>query len=81
MLLARLAVARSRQGSGLGKALLLDALRRAVRVSEEIGIYAVEVVALNDDARRFYLKFGFHSLEDDHMHLYLALKAIGKLGL
>lgn len=81
VLVARLAVDKSQQGRGLGKVLLLDALRRSERVSQEVGIFAVEVVALHEDARRFYLKYGFQPLEDDRLHLYLTLKAIRKLGL
>jgi hypothetical protein len=30
------------------------------RAAEEIGIHAVEVVAINDAVRRFYLKYGLH---------------------
>lgn len=81
VLLARLAVDKSQQGRGLGKILLMDALRRAARISQEAGVFAVEVVALNEEARRFYLKYGFHALEDDRLHLYLTLKAIRELGL
>ncbi len=81
VLLARLAVDKSHQGRGLGRILLLDALRRAARVSQEAGVFAVEVVALNEEARGFYLKYGFQSLADDRMHLCLTLKTIRRLGL
>jgi GNAT superfamily N-acetyltransferase len=79
--LARLAVDRSAKGQGLGKILLLDALKRAVSVCKQLGTYAVEVYALNDAARDFYLKYGFATLLDDERHLYLTMKAIRKLGL
>jgi len=79
--LGRLAVDVSTKGQGLGKILLLDALRRAASVSDQLGIYAVEVHALNEVARDFYLKYGFTSLLDDKRHLYLTMKAIRKLGL
>jgi GNAT superfamily N-acetyltransferase len=49
--LGRLAVDVSTKGQGLGKILLLDALRRAASVSDQLGIYAVEVHALNEVAR------------------------------
>ncbi len=77
--LGRLAVDRSAKGQGLGKILLLDALKRAVSVSKQLGTYAVEVYALNDAARGFYLKYGFAPLLDDEHHLYLTMKAIRKL--
>lgn len=65
----------------LGELLLIDALKRATQVSEQLGICAVEVRALNDSARTFYLKYGFTSLVDDEMHLYLPMKTIRKLKL
>lgn len=79
--LGRLAVDLRMQGRGAGKMLLVDALRRSVRVSEYLGIYAVEVRALHERARSFYLKYGFASLQDDPSHLYLPLKTLRKTGL
>lgn len=79
--LGPLAVDVSAKGQGLGKILLLDALKRAASVSEQLGIYAVEVYALNTAARAFYLKYGFAPLLDDERHLYLTIKAIRKLSL
>ena len=79
--LGRLAVDLSSQGKGLGELLLIDALKRATLAAEQLGIYAVEVRALNDSARRFYLKYGFIPLLDDELHLYLSMKAIRKLKL
>jgi GNAT superfamily N-acetyltransferase len=81
VLLGRLAVDRTVQGRGLGSLLLIDALRRAQHISEEVGIRAVEVDALDEAARRFYLKFGFVSLADDLNHLFLGMHVIRKLGL
>ena len=81
VLLGRLAVDRSVQGQGLGEYLLIDALRRTVYVSEHIGIRAVEVDALGDAARRFYLKHGFVPLRDDPQHLFLSMHLIRKLEL
>ena len=79
ILLGRLAVDRGAQGSGLGSFLLIDALRRAERLAEQIGVRAVEVDALSDAARDFYLKFGFVPLLDDPLHLYLPMSVIRKL--
>jgi GNAT superfamily N-acetyltransferase len=58
-LIARLAVATQHQGIGLGRSLLLDALQRVLRASDELAIRAVTVDALNNDAASFYRKFGF----------------------
>jgi len=77
--LGRLAVDRTAKGEGLGAFLLLDAFRRSLKVADELGIYAVEVRALSESAKNFYLKFGFVELNDDKFHLYLTIKKIRKL--
>ena len=79
--LGRLAVDASVQGQGLGAHLLIDALARISRTERELGIHAVEVVAIDDAARRFYLKYGFTPLADDPHHLFISMKAVRKLGL
>lgn len=76
ILLARLAVTQEVQGQGLGKLLLIDALQRCLDLAEDLGIFAVEVDALYTQAKDFYLKFGFTSLLDNHLHLYLPLATI-----
>jgi GNAT superfamily N-acetyltransferase len=78
VLLARLAVAIEAQGRGLGQFLLVDALHRCHELSERLGVYAVEVEAVDDDARRFYEKYGFVALADDDHHLYLPIETIRK---
>jgi ribosomal protein S18 acetylase RimI-like enzyme len=79
--IGRLAVDMKARGRGLGEWLLIDALRRATMIAEQIGIYAVEVRAVNDMARAFYLKYGFVALLDDPLHLYLPMKTIRQLKL
>ena len=81
VLIGRLAVDRSEQGKGLGSSLLVDALRRSADISEQIGIRAVEVDAIDDTARSFYLKFGFRPILDDPRHLFLPMHEIRKLRL
>ena len=81
VLLGRLAVDRTVQGQGLGSLLLVDALRRTLYLAEQIGIRAIEVDALDQAARRFYLKFGFQPLLDNPHHLFLPLHVIRKLNL
>jgi predicted GNAT family N-acyltransferase len=81
ILLGRLAVERTMAGQGLGKLLLIDALRRSADVAEQLGIRAVEVDAADESARQFYTKFGFAALADDTRHLFLPMQAIRKLNL
>jgi GNAT superfamily N-acetyltransferase len=57
--LGRLAVDRRDQGTGLGKRLLMDALSRCSAATDLIGGYGLVVDAINDEAERFYLKYGF----------------------
>jgi GNAT superfamily N-acetyltransferase len=81
VLLGKLAVDRSAQGQGLGEFLLIDALRRANHISEQIGVRAVEVDAFDDTAKKFYLKYGFVPLNDDQRHLFLPMQTVRKLKL
>ena len=81
VLLGRLAVDQSVQGQGLGELLLVDALRRAQHIADQIGVRAVEVDAIDEKARAFYKKFGFVSLVDDPSHLYLPIQVVRRLNL
>lgn len=77
--LARLAVDRSARGLGLGDRLLFDALQRAHDASTDIGAFAVEVIAINEHARDFYVRYGFKPLSQDQLHLYLTMKTLLKI--
>jgi len=76
ILMARFAVAQSEQGKGLGKALLRDALRRALNGAEAIGGRAFLVHAKDDEARNFYQKFGMEESPTNPLHLFLLFKDI-----
>ena len=80
VLLARLAVDAGEQGGGLGRALLKDALLRASSAADIISVRAVLVHALNDDARRFYLKYNFEPSPVHPLHLMLLMKDIRASG-
>jgi GNAT superfamily N-acetyltransferase len=58
-LIARLAVTTQHQGAGLGRSLLLDALQRVLRASDQLAVRAVTVDAFDDRAASFYRHFGF----------------------
>jgi ribosomal protein S18 acetylase RimI-like enzyme len=74
--LARLAVDERERGKRLGEELLVDALSRALRGSVEVPAFAVEVIAKNEAARAFYAKYGFRSLEDGDLHLFLSMRVV-----
>lgn len=79
--IGRLAVDNGASGRGVGETLLIHALRSAQQVSEIVGLYAVVVDALNQQAKNFYIKYGFNELSDDHLHPYLPMKTIKQLKL
>lgn len=79
VLLGRLAVDKAFHGQGVGRTLLVKALRQAAEVADTVGIAAVEVHAIDDEARSFYLKYGFVSLVDDPHHLYLPIRTVKRL--
>lgn len=74
ILLSRLAVDRTEQGSGLGKNLLRDAIARSVAAAEIVGVRALLVHALHDEARAFYRHFDFEPSPTDPLHLLLLMK-------
>jgi len=76
MLLARLAIATSWQGRGLGSGLLKDAMQRTLQAADIAGIRAFAVHAKDDEARLFYEHFGFTPLPSDPYHLFRLLKDI-----
>jgi len=55
VLLGRLAIDQLNKGQGLGSLLLIDALRRALHISEQVGIRAVVVDLIDNAAKAFYL--------------------------
>jgi GNAT superfamily N-acetyltransferase len=79
MLLARLAVALSSQGQGVGKALLRDAMQRTLQAADIAGIRAFAVHAKDEEAKRFYEKFDFIPSPTDPMHLFVLLKDVRRI--
>lgn len=75
-LLGRLAVDQVAQRHGVGKMLLVDAIKRTLAVSDEIAIYAMIVDAVDDGAKHFYEQFGFSLLSSGSLRLFLPLKSI-----
>lgn len=74
--LGRLAVDRSMQGQGLGELLLADAIQRAGRVLEHLGVHALFVDAKDEQAAAFYRKYSFRPLPSDPLRLVLPLAGL-----
>ncbi len=78
-LLGKLAVDRTLQGQGMGGALVVDALRRIRGLADEIGIRAVVVDAINDQARAFYMHYGFVPMIGHLDRMFLGVRTIHHL--
>ena len=75
-LIGRLAVAKERQGRGLGAMLLARALRKAYENADVVGSSMVVVDAIDARAVRFYEAQGFTRLPDS-MRLVIPMRTIG----
>ena len=73
MVLGRLAIHTHHQQKGIGTALLRDAITRTLHAAEHVGVSALLVHALSEDARRFYLSRGFIECPLQPMTLCLPL--------
>jgi GNAT superfamily N-acetyltransferase len=62
VILGRLAIDRSGQGQGLGRALLADAIARCLRASREVSARLLIVHAISPAAEAFYRHHGFTRL-------------------
>jgi GNAT superfamily N-acetyltransferase len=76
-LMGRLAVNTRHQRHGHGEFMLLDAFSRALR--NEIAFYAFAVDAKDDEAARFYQRFGFRSFAAGTRRLFMAMIEIPRL--
>lgn len=65
VLLARLAIDESAQGAGLGTSLLFEALHRAALAAEHAAARLIAVDPIDEDGRRFYVRWGFAPVEGD----------------
>ena len=76
MVLARLAIDTSWQGKKVGSSLLKDALLRVLSVSKNVGVRAVLVHAISEEAKTFYQRYGFMDSPIDPMTLMLPISHI-----
>ncbi len=76
VVLARLAVDRNYQGRGIGRALFRDAARRVLQAADTIGIRAIVVHAISEEAGEFYLALGFEPSPGEAMTLLVTLRDV-----
>ena len=80
LVLGRLGVDHRYQNRGLGRALLRDAIQRALQVAGIAGAGALLVHALSESARQFYQASGFIALPSQPMTLCLILRTARRAG-
>ncbi|MBW2369847.1 MAG: GNAT family N-acetyltransferase, partial [Deltaproteobacteria bacterium] len=74
--IARLAVAKALQNQGLGKHLIINAIKRVITISENAGVVGLFVDAKNENVRKYYSNFGFIALPDHPLELFLPLNTL-----
>ena len=79
VILARLAVDKRMHGRGIGVGLLQNAIRRTLVISEQAGVRALLTHPIDEDAERFYRRFGFEASPAREQQLLLLLKDARRL--
>jgi GNAT superfamily N-acetyltransferase len=79
VVLGRLAVDRSQQGRGLGRAMFQDCALRVAHAADMIGIRGIVVHAISEQAKTFYLALGFEPSPAEPMTLMVTLADIRRL--
>lgn len=75
IILTRLGVDLSEQGRGLGRALVVDALRRVDSAADIVGVRALLIHAEDERAKDFYMNLAeFEESPTDPLHLFLLMK-------
>ena len=78
-LLGRMAVDDAFRGLGIGELILMEALQQSLLATNRVASFAVFVEAIDEEAARFYRKYGFIELNDNKMRLFLPMQTIKKL--
>lgn len=76
IVLARLAIDKKFQNHGLGAGLLKDTMFRTLSIAKNVGVRGLLVHAISDQAKQFYLNYGFQGTLNESMTLLLSIKNI-----
>ncbi len=79
VILARLAVSLKHRGTGIGIGMLQEVIRRTTAIADQAGLQALLTHPIDDEASRFYRRFGFESSPIREQQLLLLLKDARKL--
>jgi ribosomal protein S18 acetylase RimI-like enzyme len=74
--LGRLAVSKDQQRQGIGKTLLVAAMGKSIEIFNTAGGIGIFVDAKDDEAKRYYEKFGFIPLPSNELELFLPARTI-----
>lgn len=74
--LARLAVALDCQRQGIGEILMVDAMDKALVIASNAGVIGLFVDAKNENAKTYYARYGFVSLSNNPLEMFLPLSTI-----
>ncbi len=74
--LARLAVSRKEQKKGYGELLLAEAVHRTALIAEQAGVIGLFVDAKDEAAKRFYERFGFLTIPEHPLQLFLPIETV-----
>lgn len=74
--IGRLAIDKAHQRKGFGNQLMVFAMSQALIVHESMGLVGMMVDAKNDEAKEYYRQYGFISLPDNSLTLFLPIKTI-----
>lgn len=76
LLLGRLAIDKNYHNTGLGSALLRDAMLRAASIANDAGVFAIFLHALSEAAKQFYISRGFVESPVQPMTLMMTMETI-----
>ena len=65
-----------RQGSGIGSYLMADAMKRCVRVADEVGAAFIVLDALNERAAALYRRLGFIDLPEHAPRMIIGMRQV-----
>jgi ribosomal protein S18 acetylase RimI-like enzyme len=74
--LARLAVDRQWQRQGIGEILMVEAMQRALIVADTAGGIGLFVDAKDEAAQSYYARYGFITLADNPLEMFLPLSLL-----
>jgi predicted GNAT family N-acyltransferase len=77
--LARLAVSVKERGKRYGEALLGEVIQRTATIADQVGLIGLFVDAKDESAKRFYVKYGFVSVEGNPLQLFLPLETLSAI--